>query len=89
MKNILILVLYLIAIVLTYISMTPYNTGFLIISVAMVLTFFSLIMAFLISPWYTGTFKQRYKKGLKLGFILSSGFYILGYLFIIVESLIR
>lgn len=85
----LIILLFCIAIGCTFVSMTPHNTGFLIISVAMVLTFCSLVIAFFISPWYLGSFKESFKKSLKLGFILASSFYILGYFFILIESLIR
>lgn len=88
-EKVIIILLFCIAIGCTFISMTPYNTGFLIISVGMGLTVCSLIMAFFISPWYLGAFKDRFKKSLKLGFILASSFYILGYCFILLESLIR
>jgi hypothetical protein len=90
MKRVLIIVLFAIAIGLTYVSITPYNSGLLLLAVPMLLIFFGLIMAFFLAAWNTGAdFKERYKKGLNLGLMLSSGFYILGYLFVIVESLIR
>lgn len=90
MKRVLIVVLFAIAVGLTYISITPYNSGLLLLAVPMLLVFFGLIMAFFLTVWNTGAdFKERFKKGLNLGLMLSSGFYILGYLFVIVESLIR
>ena len=90
MKRVLIIVLFAIAIGLTYVSITPYNSGLLLLAVPMLLVFFGLIMALFLATWKTGEdFKERYKKGLNLGLMLSSGFYILGYLFVIVESLIR
>jgi hypothetical protein len=89
MKRILIIVLFAIAIGLTYVSITPKNS-LLLLAVPLLLVFFGMIMAFFLVAWNSGdTFKERYKKGLNLGLILSSGFYILGYLFVIVESLIR
>lgn len=90
MKRVLIVILFLIAIGLTYVSITPYNSGLLLLAVPMLLILFGLIMAFFLIAWNSGAdFKERFKKGLNLGLMLSSGFYILGYLFIIVESLIR
>ena len=90
MKRVLIIVLFAIAIGLTYVSITPFNSGLLLLAVPMLLIFFGLIMALFLATWNTGDdFKERYKKGLNLGLMLSSGFYILGYLFVIVESLIR
>ena len=90
MKRVLIIVLFAIAIGLTYVSITPYNSGLLLLAVPMLLVFFGLIMALFLASWNTGEdFKERYKKGLNLGLMLSAGFYILGYLFVIVESLIR
>lgn len=90
MKRVLIIVLFAIAIGLTYVSITPYNSGLLLLAVPMLLVFFGLIMAFFLSAWNSGVdFKERFRKGLNLGLMLSAGFYILGYLFIIVESLIR
>lgn len=89
MKRVLIIVLFLIAVGLTYVSITPHNSAFLLLSVALGLVFCSLIMAFFLSAWHSGEFKERFKKGLNVGFILTNGFFILGYLFVIVESLIR
>jgi len=90
MKRVLIIVLFAIAIGLTYVSITPYNSGLLLLAVPMLLVFFGLLMAFFLVAWNTGDdFKDRFKKGLNLGLMLSAGFYILGYLFVIVESLIR
>ncbi len=90
MKRVLIIVLFAIAIGLTYVSITPFNSGLLLLSVPMLLIFFGLIMALFLASWNSGEdFKERYKKGLNLGLMLSAGFYILGYLFVIVESLIR
>jgi hypothetical protein len=89
MKRVLIVVLFVIAIGLTYMSITPHNSAYLLLSVALGLVFCSLIMAFFITPWHSGEFKERFKKGLNNGFLLTTGFYILGYLFVIVESLIR
>jgi hypothetical protein len=90
MKRVSIIVLFAIAIGVTYLSITPYNSGLLLLAVPMMLLFFGMLMAFFLVAWNTeGEFKDRFKKGLNLGLILSSGFYILGYLFVIVESLIR
>ena len=89
MKRVLIIVLFAIAIGLTYVSITPHNSALLLLSVALGLTFCSLIMAFFLSAWHSGDFKERFKKGLNVGFMLTSTFYIIGYLFVIVESLIR
>ncbi len=89
MKTVLIVVLFAIAIGLTYVSITPYNSSLLLLAVPLVLLFVALIMAFFLSPWQEGEFKERFKKGLQTGCILSSGFFIIGYLFVIVESLIR
>ena len=88
MKQVLVIVLFLAAIGLTWVSIS-HNSALLIISVALGLVFCSLIMAFFLSPWYIGEFKLRFKKALTLGFMLTSTFYILGYAFVIVESLIR
>ncbi|MBK7669279.1 MAG: hypothetical protein IPJ32_19215 [Sphingobacteriaceae bacterium] len=90
MKRVLIIVLFAIAIGLTYLSITPYNSGLLLLAVPMMLLFFGLLMAFFLTAWNSGQdFKERFMKGLNLGLMLSSGFYILGYIFVIVESLIR
>ena len=89
MKRLLILVLFAIAVGLTYASLTPHNSIFLLISVVMGLIFLSLFIVFLSVPWHTGTNFERFKKGIKTGLVLSSGSYILGYCFILLESLIR
>ena len=89
MKRVLIIVLFAIAVGLTYVSITPYNSSLLLLAVPFILVIFGLIMAFFLSSWQEDyEFKDRFKHGLSLGLILSSGFYILGYLFIIVQSLI-
>ena len=90
MKRVLIVVLFALAIGLTYVSITPYNSSLLLLAVPFLLVFFGLIMAFFLSSWQPDyEFKDRFKHALGLGLILSSGFFILGYLFVIVESLIR
>lgn len=89
MKRLLILVLFVIAVGLTYTSLTPHNSVFLLVSVVMGLIFLSLLIAFLSVPWHSGTTIERFKKGLKTGLVLSSGSYILGYFFILLESLLR
>ena len=88
MKPVLVIVLFLVAMGLTWVSIS-HNSALLIVSVALGLAFCSLIMAFFLSPWYIGEFKERFKKALTLGFMLTSIFYVLGYAFVIVESLIR
>lgn len=89
MKRVLIIVLFAIAVGLTYVSITPYNSSLLLLAVPFILVIFGLIMAFFLSSWQEDyEFKDRFKHALSLGLILSSGFYILGYLFIIVQSLI-
>ena len=89
MKTVFIIVLFVIAIALTYVSITPYNSSLLLLAVPLVLLFVALIMAFFLSSWHDDEdFKERFKKGLATGCILSAGFYIIGYLFVIVESLI-
>jgi len=61
-----------------------------VVSVTCFFGLFGLFNAFFLVAWNTGDdFKDRFKKGLNLGLMLSAGFYILGYLFVIVESLIR
>lgn len=90
MKRVAIVVLFVIAIGLTYVSITPYNSSLLLLSVPLILVFIGLIMAFFLSAWQSGDeFKDRFRKALNNGLMLSAGFYILGYLFVIVESLIR
>ena len=89
MKTVFIIVLFVIAIGLTYVSITPYNSSLLLLAVPLVLLFFGLIMAFFLSSWQEDEeFKERFKKGLQTGCILSAGFFILGYIYVIVESLI-
>ncbi len=89
MKRVSIALLFIIAIGLTYVSITPYNSSLLLLAVPLVLLFIGLIMAFFLSQWQSGeSFKERFKNALNTGLILSAGFYILGYLFVIVESLI-
>ena len=89
MKRVSIALLFIIAIGLTYVSITPYNSSLLLLAVPLVLLFIGLIMAFFLSQWQSGeSFKERLKNALNTGLILSAGFYILGYLFVIVESLI-
>lgn len=89
MKKALIFVLFSLVIGLTYTSLTPHNSFLLLVSVCLGLIFSSLLLAFLTSPWYFGTFKDRFKKGLYLGFYLSTSFYLLGYCFVLLESIIR
>ena len=89
MKRVFIIVLFAIAIGLTYASITPHNSALLLLSVALGLVFCSLIVAFFLSVWHYGEFKERFKKGLNVGFMLTTSFYIAGYLFVLIESLIR
>ncbi len=90
MKRILVIVLFIIAIALTYVSLSPNNTSLLLLCVPLVLVFFGMLMAFFLIAWNSGeNFKERFKNGLNLGLMLSASFYILGYVFVIVESLIR
>lgn len=89
MQKFLILILFIACIILTFISMTPYNSGFLVISIGLCIGACSIFMAFLLNPWYYGTFKERFRKSLKLGFLFTTGSYVSGYLFILLESLIR
>jgi hypothetical protein len=88
MKRVLAIVLFIAALGVTWVSIS-HNSALLIVSVALGLVFCSLIMAFFLSPWYIGEFKERFKKALTLGVTLTSTFYVLGYTFVIVESLIR
>lgn len=88
MKRVLAIVLFVVALGLTWVSIS-HNSALLIVSVALGLSFCSLIMAFFLSPWYLGEFKERFKKALTLGFMLTSTFYVLGYTFVVVESIIR
>ena len=82
MKRVLIIVLFAIAICLTYISLNPNNTSLLLLAVPLVLVFFGMIMAFFLSSWQPyEAFKDRFKGAFNMGLILSAGFYILGYLF--------
>jgi len=88
MKTVLVVILFIIAIGLTYLSLSPNNTSLLLLAVPMVLVFFGLIMAFFLSSWQKEEeFKDRFKSALNVGLMLSAGFYILGYLFVIVKSL--
>jgi cell division protein FtsW (lipid II flippase) len=90
MKRVLVIVLFAIAVGLTYVSLNPYNTALLLLAVPLVLLFFGILMAFFLSSWQEGEeFKERFRKALNQGLILSASFYILGYIFVIVESLIR
>lgn len=89
MQKALILILFIACIIVTFVSMSPYNTGFLILTIGLGLGACSIFMAFLINPWYFGTFKERFRKSLKLGFLFTTASYLSGYLFILIESLIR
>jgi hypothetical protein len=91
MKTIIIsAVLYAVAVLLTHLSLTPFNSMPLLISVVLILFIMGFILSLTLSVWNDGeTFKERMKKARQVGFPLAAGFYILGYVFVIVESLIR
>ena len=89
-KIILSVVLYAIALVLTFISVAPYDGQILIIAFV---TLFSVVAGLLLSltliVWETGTIKERLLKASALGFPLAASSFILGYAYVIIQSLIR
>ncbi len=89
MKKILLsVILYGLAFALTFMSVAPYNKFMLIALV----TLFSLVSGLLLSltlvVWETGTFKERLAKAASLGFPLAAASFILGYAYVIIQSLI-
>jgi hypothetical protein len=81
--------LYAFALFLTYTSITPHNSTLLLISVLFLLIIMGLVLSLTLSVWFEGTFSERMRLARRTGFPLAPVVYILGYLFIIVESLIR
>jgi len=88
-KVILSVILYSIVIALTLITLAPYSK----VTVVGLVVLFSVVAGFLLSltliVWYEGSFRDRLAQAAALGFPLAAASFIFGYVYIIVESLIR
>ncbi|MGZ3929897.1 MAG: hypothetical protein ACXVPQ_05540 [Bacteroidia bacterium] len=86
-KIILTIILYAIAIALTFVSIAP-NTK-VILFVLMISIVAGSLMSLTLVVWYEGNFREKIIQAAAVGFPLAAGSFILGYTYIIVESLIR
>ena len=91
MKKILLsVVLYGIAFAFTFISVAPHNKFMLIAFVTLFAIVAGLLLSLTLVAWETGvTFKERLIKAASLGFPLAAVSFILGYAYVIIQSLIR
>lgn len=90
MKKILLsVVLYAIAFALTFMSVAPYNKFMLIVFVTLFSIVAGLLLSMTLLVWETGTFKERLSKAAGLGFPLAAVSFILGYAYVIIQSLIH
>jgi hypothetical protein len=88
-KTALTVILYAIAISLTLISIAPYNRFKLLSMIVLISIAAGLLLSMTLVIWYEGTFKERLKQAMSAGFPLAALFFIAGYVYIIIESLIR
>lgn len=83
-------ILYAVAIALTFVSIAPYNKFMLLGAVLLFSVVAGSVMSLTLVTWYEGnTFRERLGQAAAVGFPLAAGSFILGYVYIIVESLIR
>jgi hypothetical protein len=88
-KIILTIILFAIAIALTFMSIAPYNKIMLLCTVLLFSIVAGLLMSLTLIAWYEGNFRERLAQAASIGFPLAAGSFILGYAYIIIESLIR
>jgi hypothetical protein len=89
-KVVLSVVLYAIAFALTFISVAPHNKFMLVAGVTLFSIVAGLLLSLTLLVWETGdTFKERMIKACSLGFPLAAASFILGYGYVIIQSLIR
>lgn len=77
------------AIILTFVSISPINNYTIAASILLLLVLAAFILSLCLTVFYEGDFKERFNQAMPFAFKLCPTVYIAGYLFVIIESLIR
>ena len=71
------------------VSRDPVDLGRFYLMIAILFSICELFILLLLMLWFTGTFKYRFRKALGISALLVPSSFIIGYLFILIESLVR
>ena len=88
-SNIITIILYIVAVALTFVTISPINNYTIAVSLLMLIIVTAFLISLALTLTYEGTFKERFNHAMHTGFMLAPACYIAGYIFIIIESLIR
>ncbi len=81
--------LHLAVFITAIVSKAPYDVGTYLFFIFIFFTVSGAVSSLLLSAWYKGDFKTRVTKATKLTILLLPASYILGYVFILIESAVR